>query len=467
MGRTWPKTDPGDTSSTAALRGQGRVSAMNRRSFLAGSAAIAAAPALGAVPASGAVDVIIVGGGTAGIAAARRLAAAHKRFALIEATDRIGGRCITDTSLFGVPFDLGAHWIHTPKFSPMANLLPGGAFDVYPAPPKERLRIGRRYAYEAEMEKFFAAQSRANRAINAAGQGKRDVSCAQALPADLGDLRPTIEFVLGPFSSGKNLDEISAIDFVRSDEQENDAFCRQGFGAVVAKLAENVPVQLSAPATLIDYSGRPSVRVETAKGTLQSHAVIVTASTGVLAAGKIKFVPALPVRHRDALSKLTLGSYDHIALEFAGNPLGLKSDELVYEKATSERTAALLANVSGTPLCLVDVGGRFGRALAAEGEAAMIDFAVGWLIDLFGTNVKAAMKRIHTTRWNQQPWVLGAFASAGPGNQGTRRVLMESLNNRVWFAGEAVDEAWWGTVGGAWESGVRAADAVLRQLPPD
>jgi monoamine oxidase len=43
-------------------------------------------------------------------------------------------------------------------------------------------------------------------------------------------------------------------------------------------------------------------------------------------------------------------------------------------------------------------------------------------------------------------------------------VLAESLNNRVWFAGEAVDEAWWGTVGGAWESGERAADAVIKRL---
>ena len=41
-------------------------------------------------------------------------------------------------------------------------------------------------------------------------------------------------------------------------------------------------------------------------------------------------------------------------------------------------------------------------------------------------------------------------------------LLMEPLNNRVWFAGEAAHETLWGTVGGAWESGERAADAVMR-----
>ena len=43
---------------------------------------------------------------------------------------------------------------------------------------------------------------------------------------------------------------------------------------------------------------------------------------------------------------------------------------------------------------------------------------------------------------------------------------MEPVQNAVWFAGEAAHETLWGTVGGAWESGERAADAVLHRLGP-
>jgi ADP-ribose pyrophosphatase YjhB (NUDIX family) len=43
-------------------------------------------------------------------------------------------------------------------------------------------------------------------------------------------------------------------------------------------------------------------------------------------------------------------------------------------------------------------------------------------------------------------------------------VLMESLNDRIWFAGEAAREMLWGTVGGAWEFGERAADAVVKSF---
>ncbi|HXO85509.1 MAG TPA: NAD(P)-binding protein, partial [Gemmatimonadales bacterium] len=69
---------------------------VSRRNFLAGAAALGSAPALGAPSASGETDVAIIGAGAAGISAARKVAAAGRRFTLIEASDRVGGRCVTD-----------------------------------------------------------------------------------------------------------------------------------------------------------------------------------------------------------------------------------------------------------------------------------------------------------------------------------------------------------------------------------
>ena len=129
-----------------------------------------------------------------------------------------------------------------------------------------------------------------------------------------------------------------------------------------------MPVELANPVTRISWGPRGGVEVETARGQFEARAVIVTVSTNVLAAGKIKFTPDLPKRQLDAAARLKLGSYDHVVLELPGNPLGLRSDELVFEKSDSNRTAALFANVSGTPLCMVDVAGSFGRDLAAKGD---------------------------------------------------------------------------------------------------
>jgi len=184
----------------------------------------------------------------------------------------------------------------------------------------------------------------------------------------------------------------------------------------------------------------------------------------VLASDRIKFDRGLPKRHLDAMQKLQLGSFDHIALDLPGNPLGLQQDDLVFEKSSRARTAALLANVSGTSLSLIEVGGGFGRELSARGDKAMVDFAVEWLAGLFGAGVTRAVARTQATRWNAEPWTLGAFSTAAPGGQWARKALMEPVRDRVYFAGEAVHETMWGTVGGAWESGERAAAAVVRRL---
>jgi monoamine oxidase len=438
------------------------MSRLSRRSFLAGSAALLAAPAVRVSADEADVDLVVVGAGAAGIAAARRARAAKARVALFEASARVGGRCITDTSLLGVPFDLGAHWLRFPSSNPLVALAPATGLDVYAAPRGQSVRVGPRNARDAELENFLTALVRSHRAIDEAGR-KSDVAAARALPADLGNWQSTIEFILGPFACGKSLDQISAADLAHGGERDLADFCRQGYGALLSKLAAGTAARLSTPVTLIDWDRR-GVDIHTGKGRLRTRTVIVTVSTNVLAAGKIAFKPELSRRALAAARNLALGSYDHIALLMPGNPLALQPDDLVFEQSSGPRTAALLGRVSGTDLHLVEVAGAFGRELSAQGEAAMVDFARGWMASLFGSDIKNAIARSHVTRWNDEPWVLGAMSAASPGNADARRALVEPIGGRVWFAGEAVHATKWGTVDGAWESGERAALAALDQM---
>ena len=435
---------------------------ISRRSFLAGSAALVAAPAIRADAQAADVDLLVVGAGAAGVAAARRAHAEKARVALFEASGRLGGRCVTDSALLGLPFDLGAHWLRYPSSNPLAALAPSAGLEVYPAPRGQLVRVGPRKAREAELENFLTALVRAHRAIEAAGHGN-DIAAARLLPTDLGSWQSTVQFILGPYTCGKGLDQVSAADLAHAGERDTAAFCRQGYGALLAKLAAGLPLRLSTPVTLIDWD-RGGVDVTTAKGRLRARTVIVTVSTNVLAVGRIAFKPELSRRVLGAAHNLALGSYDHIALVMPGNPLGLQPDDLVFEQSSGPRTAALLGRVSGTDLHLVDVAGEFGRALSGEGEPAMLDFARNWLATIFGSDVKRAITRSHVTRWNEEPWVLGALSAATPGNADARQALLEPLGGRVWFAGEAVHATKWGTVDGAWESGERAAVAALDQM---
>jgi monoamine oxidase len=439
---------------------------ITRRDFLSASAALAVTPALGA-GAWGATlpreaDIVVIGAGAAGIAAARRVVAANRKVIVIEAAGQIGGRCLTDTATFEVAFDRGARWMHNPDTNPMIRLARSSGLDVYPAPLGQKIRIGQRFARAAETEQFLATLVRANRAIDEASRGKVDVACASALPKDLADWAGTMEFVLGANAVGKDLKDISAIDKARAQERNASIACRQGVGTLIAKLGEQVPLALSMPANRVAWNGR-DVTVETPAGKIAARAAIVTVSSNVLAAGNIKFTPDIPKRQLDAAAKLSLGSYDRIALQFQGNPLGLARDDIVIEQSTSTRTALLFANMGSSSLCSIDVAGSFGRDLSAQGEPAMVAFAVEWLTKLFGSEIAAAVKQSSATNWNAAPFVLGAMSAAAPGAQPLRKVLTEPIGC-MFLAGEATHETLWGTVDGAWESGERAADAALRKI---
>ncbi len=97
----------------------------------------------------------------------------------------------------------------------------GTGLEIYPAPPGQKMRIGRRNAREGELEEYLSIVVRAKRAIEDAARGKADISCAQAMPKDIGEWQPSVEFLLGPFAFGKDFNELSAMDFVRASERES------------------------------------------------------------------------------------------------------------------------------------------------------------------------------------------------------------------------------------------------------
>jgi monoamine oxidase len=439
--------------------------AVTRRDLLAASAAMAMAPAFSRRAFAAALpreaDIVVIGAGAAGIAAARRIQAANRKVIVVEADTRLGGRCWTDSNSFDVPFDRGARWLHNPDTNPMVRLARAAGLDISAAPLGQRIRVGRRYARPSETEEFLAALVRTNRAIDEASR-KGDVACASVLPKELGDWTGTAEFVLGANGTGKDLRDVSVVDKSRAQDRNAAMGCRQGLGALVAKLGEQVPAAFSTPANQIIWNNR-EVAVETPAGKIAARAAIVTVSSNVLAAGNIKFTPELPKRQLDAAAKLSLGSYDRIALQLPGNPFGLGRDEAVIEQSKSTRTALLSANIAGSSLCLIDVGGSFGRDLTGQGEKAMLAFAIEWLKGLFGSDIATTVKQSSVTRWNASPLTLGAMSVAAPGGQGSRKILTEPLGN-LFLAGEATHETLWGTVDGAWESGERAAEAALKKI---
>ena len=210
------------------------------------------------------------------------------------------------------------------------------------------------------------------------------MSCAAVVPKDLGDWAGTAEFVLGAGSTGKDLKDVSAMDKARAQDRTGAIACRQGLGTLIAKLGEQMPLALSTPASRSPGAGgtsrwkRPPAGSPRVPPSLRYQA---TCWPQVASGSR----PTCPKRQLDAAAKLSLGSYDHIALQLPGNPLGLARDEILIEQSNSTQTALMFANRAGSALCIIDVAGSFGRDLAAQGAPAMTAFAKEWLTKLFGS----------------------------------------------------------------------------------
>ncbi len=437
----------------------------SRRSLLKGVAA-SSLPALlpGLSFAQGReVDVAIVGAGAAGIAAGRRLAAQGRSHVILEALPRVGGRIAMTSAPLGTPVDLGAHRLFSPPRNPLAEIARGIKFDLYAPLQSRRLYLGPREARDAEYDDFTATVRRAARAIAAVGETGRDAPASEVIP-ELGDWQATAAFVLGPMIYGAELDRISTVDFNRAAERSEELAARSSMANLIYAASRSIPIELGVAVRALQVSARRSVSVETTKGSVTASAVIVTASPGVLASGRIRFSPNLPERAASAIARLPMGVHNRVVFELSGNPLRMKDDETVLFRSQRGRTMRLTARVAGSDIAYADLGGALARELAGAGEKEMIAFVREMLTAHFGGDVAKQIGWSAVARWNKDEWFLGSHAVAQPGFAASRQTLTEPVHERIFFAGEALHDTQFGTVAGAWASGERAANAALRVL---
>ncbi|WP_246179818.1 flavin monoamine oxidase family protein [Microvirga thermotolerans] len=410
---------------------------------------------------AGEVDVAIVGAGAAGIAAARRLLASGLTVAVLEARRRVGGRAAT-TLLNGHPVDLGAHWLHNGPINPLVRLGRARGEPLRPAPGERHLFIGSRPATRAERAALARAFALADAAIGRAMAGP-DRPAASVLPP------------LGPFGrrvvateglvSGRPFGEVSLHD-VPDMAYGDNLFVAGGLGAYVARLARGLPVRLATAARSLDWSGE-GVRIGTGAGTLRARAAVVTLPMAVLQREGLRFTPALPVPVQEAIHGFLPGVYEHVILHWPDAPFrgpdrlaGLLSGP----GSGHEEPPGLLTRIDGTPFHFFELdlpaASRFdGRDPDAPGR-----YARAVLADRFGPRAIRRLRVCRSTAWRHDPLSRASWAVVPPGLVPIRDRLRAPVGERIWFAGEALSRAQWGTVGGAWEEGERAASEIAARL---
>ena len=406
-------------------------------------------------------DVVVIGAGAAGLSATAELMKRGVSVLCIEGMNRIGGRCYTDMSTFGVPADHGAHWLHGHKQNEIAifGKKHKDKFKIYKEPDRSVVYDGGKKVNENKLWKIYKKIEKF-RTANSSDEPFMDLLPEKIKKNDWFDTahKASMARDFGEFSSYDDSN-----NFYDPGWDSGNALCREGYGTLLAYYRKDVPVKLNTIVSEIKWGGQ-GVQVVTNKGTINAKACIVTVSAGVLKAEKIKFTPALPPRKYEALESVSMTVSNRVLMQLKKKFYRkFKNDTNFYIKCNSngakspETIAYGLLKMSGTNVSLFGISGQFSKDLENEGSEAMIDFVLNKLKSTYGSKFyeKYFIKAI-ATGWANNPFTLGGYSGGVPGKSKKRRDIKFPVGERIFFAGEATARAF-STVHGANRSGIRAA----------
>ena len=409
------------------------------------------------------VDVVIVGAGAAGLSAAKSARAHGLSFVVIEASHRIGGRARTEDFVPGQPFDLGCHWMHSASINPFVRIAE---------------RLGFRYQRERgwnDVVHHHGAFLDDDQTRDLAALVEADER-AIAGAARHGD--PALADIMNPHSpwapyhaywrsleSSCDPDQTGVTDFVAYDETDEDWPVVDGYGALVATWAADVPVALEAAAQCVVMT-REGVAVKTPRGTVAGRTALITVSTDVLASGRIEFEPELPSWKTTAAEEVPLGVHNKIAILLnAASPALPEPQFLTVMTRDHGVPVALNVRPYGYDYVVGTTAGRFGDSLERAGQEASVEFLVDHIEAVFGNSIARCLTdRVIATAWRSDPWTLGAYSAPRPGQAHQREVLARPVDDRLFFAGEATTRNTFATCHGAYLTGRRAVSEIVARL---
>lgn len=408
-------------------------------------------------------DIIVIGAGAAGLAAAVRLAQSPSSFCVLEARARSGGRAFTE-SASGDALDHGCGWLHSADRNPWRQLAEAAGFTIdrtEPAWGTQAFDLG----FSREDQQAFAeAAEQFNARVFDAAEGFAAKSFSDQPAAHLFEpcnrWNPLINAV-STYMSAAELEHISVVDLSRYADSEINWRIREGYGAAIAKFGAGLPIAFNCKVASIDHSGT-KLRIETSSGVLTAKAVIVTLPPSLLASGSLQFRPALPQK-LEAAEGLPLGIANKLFMRI-DQPEDLPSDGHLFGRIDRVETASYHLRPFGRPLIEAYFGGALARDLEQEGPEAFYAFACDELALLFGQSIRARLHFVTATSWALDPFSRGSYSYARPGHADARQKLAQSVDDRLFFAGEACSAHDFSTAHGAYETGVAAAEEALAAM---
>lgn len=454
------------------------------------------------------LDVVVIGAGIAGLAAARALKESKKSVVVLEARSRIGGRIHTEHG-----FDYGAHWIHSTEGNPLTRLAQElgvptrfvggdstytGGWDRTELRSLNGVRLPitsqRRSILEGDDVRDRLDQWRMGRLATSGG----DASVAIAVREALGRKRISQEALWhlrawARDDCAADLEDLSALNHDTGQEVfgYGDSVLPGGYTGLTEGLRRDLEIETCRVVAAVEYgtTAREGVRIFTQdkpydSSPLRARSAVITVPLGVLKAGDIRFDPPLPQDKVRAIEALGFGCLAKLAYLFDKSDVWWPKTQYTFARANSptgrrENKLNLIVNAwasHGKPMLVVMVGGAAGRRLETMPERAARDWGWDRLKETLGPELRRAgvdqgrLLGFFRTDWSVDPFARGAYSfmkvNAQPGHI---QSLAASVGDRLHFAGEATSPEHWANAHGAYLSGLVAASKICANssvVPP-